>query len=144
MFKGSVLLFVSYLLIGFFFGKAVTDKTNSRINLQDDHVVATSNEILDIDVFQNDKLRKLNPTTEIRILIAPDHGVAVIEDNKTSENILDDKIRYAIIDDVAEGDQLTYVVVENGNIIDTAIVEIEFNMSADQKMAEHKITSNMN
>ena len=100
--------------------------SNNSPQAVDDSVITQQNQAVNIDVLNNDTDAD-GDSLSLSIDTAPSNGSAVVNDNGTPNNLLDDLIVYTPNTNFTGNDQFTYMVDDGNGGFETATVSIVVN-----------------
>ena len=108
---------------------AATAPSNTPPQAVADSAVTQQNQTVEIDVLSNDSDADGDPLS-LSIDTAPNNGNAVVDDNGTVNNLLDDFISYIPNTDFTGNDQFTYAIDDGKGGVDTATVSVTVNSAS--------------
>ena len=108
---------------------AATAPSNTPPQAVADSAVTQQNQTVEIDVLSNDSDADSDPLS-LSIDTAPNNGNAVVDDNGTVNNLLDDFISYIPNSEFTGNDQFTYAIDDSKGGTDTATVSVTVNSAS--------------
>lgn len=103
-----------------------TPPPSTAIEAIDDTAITQENQAVSIDVLDNDE-NVDSDSLSLSINTVPSNGTAVVDDNGTPNNVLDDEIIYTPDTDFTGDDQFDYLIDDGNGNTDTATVAVIVN-----------------